>query len=496
MYYCSNYPTDINLEELLKKHEFSVTPRALFSPDGLAWKCRDKSSFLVGIETRLAGVTMDINVETEHIVGIDCIGIIYQLKIFDGIVTLEDLADQFVKQIKIYTRKFETIVLAFDQYNTRNPTLKQQTWDDRCKGTQVKYNLTARSVIKNIKLTQLLSHPVNKQRICNLFATKAIEMFNDVGKKFIVGYDTTITSNVSGWNHENHNHDEADTLLICMLNEMHRLHGGQRRIRIISPDTDVFMIAFDLSTKRQGIHFVFELMNSKETREIDVKKAVNHIGLSKSKGLLSAYVYSGCDQVGKFNTVSKARALTVYLDCCSDTMISGIQKLGDSFNITESTVKAMVEYTMLLYATKKEDREKLSQFGDTGDLRWHQLSKHQQDAYSLPPTPAALRFHMMRANYVCAVWKALSQEFLFTSPSTTDHGWETIDDKLIPIMTDESPAPDFSIELNSCGCQKTKCKTEKCSCLQNGLKCTDICNCLDCENVDMKFSEIGDIADV
>ena len=86
--------------------------------------------------------------------------------------------------------RFDIIVLAFDRYNTLKSSLKQQTWDDRCKGKQVQYNLTPKTVIKNIKLKQLLSHPVNKRRMCDLFAKRSIEMLQKNRKQFVVGYGT------------------------------------------------------------------------------------------------------------------------------------------------------------------------------------------------------------------------------------------------------------------------------------------------------------------
>lgn len=82
---------EIKLAELFKKHEFSVTPRSLFSPNGLPWKCRDKSAFLTGMEGLLAGVAQDLNVATEHLVAIDCMGIVHQLKVHDGTETFSDL---------------------------------------------------------------------------------------------------------------------------------------------------------------------------------------------------------------------------------------------------------------------------------------------------------------------------------------------------------------------------------------------------------------------
>ena len=128
------------------------------------------------MEGLLDGVVQDLNEMTENIVAIDCMGFVHQLRIHDGINTLSDLADEFVKLMKHEWQRFETIVLVFDHYDTLKPSLKQQTWDDRSKSVQVQYNLMPKTIIKNIKLKQLLSHPINKQRMCDIFAKRAIEM--------------------------------------------------------------------------------------------------------------------------------------------------------------------------------------------------------------------------------------------------------------------------------------------------------------------------------
>jgi hypothetical protein len=56
-------------------------------------------------------------------------------------------------------------------------------------------------------------------------------------------------------------------------------------------------------------------------------------------------------------------------------------------------------------------------------------------------------------------------------------------------MTDLLPAPEYSIEMNSCKCKKTKFVREKCGCSSHGLKCTGLCKCIDCENVVVRFEE-------
>ncbi len=70
------------------------------------------------------------------------------------------------------------------------------------------------------------------------------------------------------------------------------------------------------------------------------------------------------------------------------------------------------------------------------------------------------------------------------------NGWKLEDGSLQAIMTDILPAPDFSIELNSCKCKKTNCKNNQCSCKKLKLTCTEACLCLNCENQDSTFEHI------
>ena len=44
-----------------------------------------------------------------------------------------------------------------------------------------------------------------------------------------------------------------------------------------------------------------------------------------------------------------------------------------------------------------------------------------------------------------------------------------------------SPAPDAVLQLLSCKCVRS-CELPKCTCLSNGLKCTDMCRLQTCQN--------------
>ena len=53
-------------------------------------------------------------------------------------------------------------------------------------------------------------------------------------------------------------------------------------------------------------------------------------------------------------------------------------------------------------------------------------------------------------------------------------------------MTSLPPAPEAVIELVRCGCAKSRCSTNRCSCRKAQLNCTDLCGYSDgddqCEN--------------
>ena len=50
------------------------------------------------------------------------------------------------------------------------------------------------------------------------------------------------------------------------------------------------------------------------------------------------------------------------------------------------------------------------------------------------------------------------------------------------------PAPKAVLELLSCPCTRS-CQLPTCSCLANGLECTDVCKLIDCENRFEKSTE-------
>jgi len=107
--------------------------------------------------------------------------------------------------------------------------------------------------------------------------------------------------------------------------------------------------------------------------------------------------------------------------------------------------------------------------------------KHAKiDSNQLPPCADTLRMHSLQANYQAAIW----QRSLMNCPQVptpTDHSWVQDDSSLAINWISGEPAPAALLDFLSCSCTRL-CVPLTCSCITNGLKCTDICRLQNCEN--------------
>lgn len=130
------------------------------------------------------------------------------------------------------------------------------------------------------------------------------------------------------------------------------------------------------------------------------------------------------------------------------------------------------------------------------ELRWQLFSKHSVEVSKLPPTQAALKYRIFRCHYVCTVLKKCDTP-IQDLRDPQGFGWEAKGNSLVPILTDDLPAPVGLVELSMCGC-KGVCDSNRCCCFKNKLTCTDMCKCSeDCcndGNDEENESEISDIS--
>ena len=98
----------------------------------------------------------------------------------------------------------------------------------------------------------------------------------------------------------------------------------------------------------------------------------------------------------------------------------------------------------------------------------------------LPPCIDCLFAHLLRANYQAAIWKCCLHARP-TVPDPTKCGWIDYDGKLAIRWMRSPPASDAVLELLACKCVRS-CKLPKCTCMANGLACTNMCKLQSCSN--------------
>lgn len=164
-------------------------------------------------------------------------------------------------------RGFGEVRLVFDRYFQNS--LKSRTREKRTSGQGIQYQISANMDISNIPVKQFLSHINTKQELTVFLSGMAKDFFLENGIPYVITYDTLSESNIQDCELTNHDHEEADTLLILQANDVAKTDPFKECV-VYSPDTDVFLLL---------IHFYQSLPQVTEIQDkypfISVLKSVN-----------------------------------------------------------------------------------------------------------------------------------------------------------------------------------------------------------------------------
>ena len=210
---------------------------------------------------------------------------------------------------------------------------------------------------------------------------------------------------------------------------------------------------------------------------IDVQHMALTLGKDVCLGLLGLHSFTGCDSVSAFAGKGKLAALKLLKT--DKEVQQTFADLGKQWDLSDDLFEKLEVFTCKLYAPKQEVKK-------INDLRYLLLCSRNGDieSHQLPPCQDALKQHARRANYQAAIWKrSISGDYHVPSP--VQHGWEIRKEGGLDILDVNwmtiPPAPDAILELLACKCPK-ECKLLDCICMQNRLKCTDMCKAKACCN--------------
>ena len=263
-------------------------------------------------------------------------------------------------------------------------------------------------------------------------------------------------------------HEEADTRLL--LHARHASLTKPTAVVIWTPDTDVLFIALS-HVSDIPCRLLVETGRSDKVRVLDVTRLEENAGPLLAKCLIGLHVFTGADTTSAFHGRGKKRAYDMLL---ADLRFQiAFAELGSSFEISDDLKKILEAFVCLLYGQK---------CCDVNEARYRAFCSKSLSERNLPPTRDALHQHILRSNFQTAVdRRALVPDI--SAPDPQLHGWLLSgEDNLSVRWITQPAAPPELLRYLHCGCKKTACSTNQCTCRANAVSCTELCSCSNCAN--------------
>ena len=299
----------------------------------------------------------------------------------------------------------------------------------------------------------------NKQQLFHLLCT-----FPHLENTYTIGKDNCTVK-----------HEEADIIIISYVLEA--VKAGKECIRVVSDDTDVFVLL---------VYWVWKLdidktvqMQKWNGEVIDINATVSSLG-TKCKNILGVHALSGCDTVSYPYGKGKVSALKV-LDM---DILLNMERLGEEDATLEELLAAATQFFLILYDQK--DASNLNQ----ARYNIYKKKKTKPNLKSLPPTDLNLIEHILRAHLQVMLWKSANKsEPPEKTQDITKFGWST-KDGIMPTFAQQPIAPPMLLDVISCGCRSEgkACAQRNCKCHNDNLSCTEYCACESGDNCKNPFT--------
>ncbi|KAG1680871.1 Multidrug resistance-associated protein 1 [Nymphon striatum] len=250
---------DVDQKEAIGNFEFTLTPRALFDPSGSLLPCNDKSKLIHALTNLMPKETTQTPIiPDKKIAVIDGMVLVQKFsKKSPTMATVKDLSETFYERLTNLTQRYDDVIVVFDTY--KPDSLKETTRQKRRQGKDlVQYQVHDDTNIKHLTMSRFLSHDKTKAALTEYLAEKILEYSRDSPKLMITSVSGRTHSNKDTDHFEDNNHEEADTLMICLAITSTRRNRELQDIQLtfFSPDTDVLVLVianYDLLPRNTSI---------------------------------------------------------------------------------------------------------------------------------------------------------------------------------------------------------------------------------------------------
>ncbi|CAC5376850.1 unnamed protein product [Mytilus coruscus] len=271
--------------------------------------------------------------------------------------------------------------------------------------------------------------------------------------------------------------EEADTNMF--LQAKHAADKGYDSIVIKSSDTDVEVLTCYFQNCISSNTIILTGTSSK-CRLLNEQSMCAKLGENVCRALPGFHAFTGCDSVSALSGKGKSKAFGVFTR--SVEFSEGLSSLGETFEEVGEDLSKTLEWFLCAiygYEINNIDELRFKMFCNAKNIHCHLL----------PRTKDAMLKHMKRANFQAKIWKSALEHN--TVPSPNNHGWIVKNDLISINWLDQPPALDALSILISCSCI-AGCAHKRCSCVRQGLSCTDSCKCSNaCSNKDYQIVDVA-----
>ena len=489
---------EIDQKYAIGNFEFTLTPRALFAPDGSILPCTDKSKLIhclqeLPIDEEVEAEQYEVTEErteertstpNKRIAIVDGMVVVQKMTAMKkgSVKTVKDLGECFNERIMNLTAGFDEVIIVFDTYKA--DSLKKKTRQKRLQGRDpIQYHVTDDTKIGHIPMKLFLSHERTKADLTEYLAKMILEYNKHSEKVLITSAAGCTRCNKEHIQFENNNHEEADTLMVCLAVAVSQ-QCADGELVFFSPDTDVLVLVlanYDRLCRRTRVAMTSGL--------VEIEPIWKAIGRDKAKALPIFHAFTGTDNIGRFSRIGKKKWFEQYMKAESD-IIEGLMKLPEESDLTQEVKDTLAKFICSVYCPQG------IYITNIPELRWHLFCKHLAESSNLPPTLGAIDEHIKRVRVQSRVWSQ-AMDMQQTPFDPLNNGYDRDKDGLfLPVTTQVPLAPQALTEFVRCRC-KSKCSSHRCSCKRHKLPCTELCLCGDeCENdLDSSFCHLSDSDD-
>ena len=207
-----------------------------------------------------------------------------------------------------------------------------------------------------------------------------------------------------------------------------------------------------------------------KARIINASAVAFCLGSKTCAAILGLHALTGCDSTSAFYGEGKKKCFERMLEIEKMKEVPG--ELGVDFLPPATVLDKTEEVVSKLYE---------SSCSNVNDARYAAFCGNSSER-ALPPSKPCLQQHIRRAAYQLAIWRrALSSKV--DAPSPDGNGWKIQGTEIQIVWSDEPPAPKDVLPLVHYRCAKLGCISNRCSCVQAAVSCTDMCGCTSsCKN--------------